>query len=280
MGLDFSYELEGLVVSFTSIVEIPSSHEPEWDFGDFKGTVSGTNVTHRYKKPGPYKVTLTVMDDSGETSSITKTIEVTGVITHLPKSIYELIDLFIPQETGVEITQEEKEMYITKWQLYIQPLVNREIPISRYSNEDYYEALENQLVMELAVYDIISTHITDLILTAGNSLQGYMAKIAGSSDEEGDGNGNIKAITTGPTEVQFYQDLTDSLSTMYKAYSSSVEPGGILDILRQNLCTLASRLVIFLPFCDVNNRVITPRVVNRRPPSSIIGPNPYKTVLK
>ena len=171
-------------------------------------------------------------------------------------------------------------MYITKWQLYLQPIVNHEIPISRYSNENYYEALENQLIMELAVYDIISTHLTDLILTAGNSLQGYMSKISGPESDDGEGNGNIKAITTGPTEVQFYQDLTDSLSTMYKAYSSSVSPGGILDILRQNLCTLASRLMILLPFCNVNNTVITPRVVNRRPPSSIIGPNPYKSVLK
>ena len=48
-----------------------------------------------------------------------------------------------------------------------------------------------------------------------------------------------------------------------------------MDILRQNICNLASRLMIFLPFCNNPYKPVkVPRVVNRRHPKGIDGPNP------
>lgn len=46
-----------------------------WDFGD-GGTASGVQVTRRYGQPRTYNVTLTVTDDIGRTSTITKSVDV------------------------------------------------------------------------------------------------------------------------------------------------------------------------------------------------------------
>jgi PGF-CTERM protein len=48
-----------------------------WAFGD--GDIgSGETAAHAYEKPGTYNVTLTVLDDRGETHAVSKSIEVTG----------------------------------------------------------------------------------------------------------------------------------------------------------------------------------------------------------
>ena len=41
---------------------------------------------------------------------------------------------------------------------------------------------------------------------------------------------------------------------------------------------LASRLEIYLPFCDEVFRTVIPRVVNRRKPGILDGPNPSTPV--
>jgi len=47
-----------------------------WDFGDGKGG-EGVVVTHTYTQPGTYRVELTVVDDDGLSSSISKNVTVT-----------------------------------------------------------------------------------------------------------------------------------------------------------------------------------------------------------
>jgi hypothetical protein len=102
----------------------------------------------------------------------------------------------------------------------------------------------------------------------------------GEDEEEPAGDdkghtGRVKRIQTGPTEVEYFDELSDSLSTLYKAYSEALKPNGIMEILRQNICNLASRLIIFLPICDNGYKPVkVPRVVNRRHPRGIDGPNP------
>ena len=43
---------------------------------------------------------------------------------------------------------------------------------------------------------------------------------------------------------------------------------------------LASRLEIYLPFCDQIERLVVPRVVNHRKPTSLGGPNPTAPLNK
>jgi hypothetical protein len=70
----FSYVINGNMVYFTD----KSYGEPVqwfWDFGDGYGSTA-QNPTHTYARPGIYKVTLSVIDQNGATSTMTKTITI------------------------------------------------------------------------------------------------------------------------------------------------------------------------------------------------------------
>ena len=59
-----------------------------------------------------------------------------------------------------------------------------------------------------------------------------------------------------------------------------MQPGGIVDIIKQGICMLAERLDIYLPLCDPINKVVVPRVVNRRIAHGLMGPNPKIIIRK
>ena len=184
------------------------------------------------------------------------------------------------------MTIEDKTAYITKWQLYIFPLVNHIIPPDKYNDELWYEGLENQLIMELAVWDYLNIQIQNILLVAGNSFREIISTESTGPDQDGDSPGEhargdrIKQITTGPTEVQYYDKISESVSSLWSTYSKMIQPGGYMDELRKNLCMLASRLEIYLPFCDQIERLVVPRVVNHRKPTPLGGPNPTAPLNK
>lgn len=59
----------------------------EWDFGDGNGSYV-ESPTHIYQDEGAYPVTLTVTDDDGETSTITKTVDTTNFLPHAAAFIH------------------------------------------------------------------------------------------------------------------------------------------------------------------------------------------------
>ena len=249
----------------------------DWDFGDSTQEYNQRNVTHTYKESGFYTVTVSYTDSKkGKTYNYAQTIVVNiDAQTSLTGSIYDLIDFYIPAEMRLNMSLQEKQMYINKWQLYIHPLVNHCIPRKDYNNELCYEGLENQLIMELAVYDYLTTQLQNILARTGR----YLENVTGLSEKETDAIGNsrgdrVKQITTGPTEVQFYDTITDSIISLYSTYYKALQPGGIIDTIRKNLCMLAERLEIFIPFCQHHRTVVTPKVVNRRNPGKLGGPNP------
>ena len=293
MNLAFVYVAKGLEVSFQVVSKVPANATIGWDFGVEGGESYELNPKYTYESQGYYNVTLKItvpselIEGEPEIYTASQTVMVTGDIgpkTHLNDSIYNLIDLYVPANlvsNGMSI--QEKATYIQKWQLYLGPLVEHCIPEEEYTNELRYEGLENQLVMELAVWDFLNVQITSLLTGTGqyiDSLTYQSTEVKGNSDEESSGDdqastGRIKRIQTGPTEVEYFDELSDSLSTLYKAYTEALKPGGIMDILRQNICNLASRLMIFLPLCNNSYKPVkVPRVVNRRHPKGIDGPNP------
>jgi len=291
MNLAFVYVAKGLEVSFKVLNKVPADATVGWDFGVVGGESSELNPTFTYESPGYYTATLTVTEHpvGGEpvVSEVSQILLVSDgdVKTHLNDSIYNLIDLYVPANLVDDgMTLQQKTTFIQKWQLYLGPLVNHCIPMEEYTNELYYEGLENQLVMELAVWDFLNMQIVSLLTGTGqyiDSLTYQSVNTHGEGEEEestGDDQataGRVKRIQTGPTEVEYFDELSDSLSTLYKAYSEALKPNGIIDVLRQNLCNLASRLSIFLPMCDnAYKPVKVPRVVNRRHPKGIDGPNP------
>ena len=193
----------------------------------------------------------------------------------LPGSIYELIDTYIPEDIFGKLTLKEKQQFIEKWQLYIQPLVNHEVPIEEFNNELYYEALENQLIMELAAYDYMVVQISLMVGATAESVKESNSSSTSESEssESSRGSGEVKRIQTGPTEVEFFND-TDSESKTSSNVIKAMQPGGVIDILKQNLCMLAERLSIYLPICRTVKKVVVPKVVNHRRPGPLDGPDP------
>lgn len=281
-NLDFIYQAECLEVSFRVLdPRVPAKAIFSWDFGDSKGIAyNQKQPTYTYEKSGFYPVTLTITSSDGSVDlSATKVVLVNILAnTNLSNSIYVLIDKYIPSEINQGMTLEDKKIFINKWQLYIGPLVNHEIPDNKITDELYYEGLENQLIMELAVWDFATVTLTNLILSTGE----YLSQLTSTKETTGDGESEpekargdrIKQITTGPTEVQYYDKVSESVSSLYKAYTTAAGPNGILEELKRNLCILASRLDIFLPFCDQPNTIVAPKVVNHRRPGLLSGPNP------
>ena len=243
-NLDFVAIANGLEVSFRVLTKVPAKAIFDWDFGDDKGSVYDVKQpTYTYEKSGFYTVALNITNSEGLNLNATKIVIVnTESKTTLTDSIYNLINYYIPSEISDGMSSEEKAMYITKWQLYIQPLVNHIIPLDKYNDELMYEALENQLIMELAAWDYLNVKLLNLLTSTGEYLS--------------------------------------QLTSLWKTFSQAMQPGGIIDELRKNLCMLAGRLEIYLPFCDQASHVVVPRVVDRRRPGLIDGPNPSSPVKR
>ncbi len=102
-----SYDLDGNIVNYL------------WDFGD-GSTASGQKVTHTYSSPGTYTVTLTVTDNDGLTSSISKqiTVKQTDQKEQLKQQILNLILQYLTTQD----TQQKEQIKQQILQLIIQYL--------------------------------------------------------------------------------------------------------------------------------------------------------------
>lgn len=275
MVVDFNYATVGLKVTFENLsTRVPSDYTYHWDFGDNTQSTLN-NPTHEFDKPGFYKVILVVKDPASNTvGSSEQRVPVTDKAkTHLSGSIYQLIDTYIPENIFGVVTTSTKRQFIEKWQLYLQPLVNHCIPLQEYNNEMYYEALENQLIMELAAYDFMSVQVANMVKAQAQSILENNTTSGGSEPPDGY-QGDVKKIQTGPTQVEYFnpnEDESDLASNIIKALG----PGGLLDMMKENLCMLAGRLDIYLPICERPTRVVVPKAVNKRIKGPLSGPDPF-----
>lgn len=277
MVVDFNYATVGLKVTFENLsTGVPSDYTYHWDFGDNTQSTLN-NPTHEFDKPGFYKVTLLIKDPASNTvGSSEQRVSVTDKAkTHLSGSIYQLIDTYIPENIFGVVTTSTKRQFIEKWQLYLQPLVNHCIPLQEYNNEMYYEALENQLIMELAAYDFMSVQVANMVKAQAQSiLENNTTSSSGGSEPPDGYQGDVKKIQTGPTQVEYFnpnEDESDLASNIIKALG----PGGLLDMMKENLCMLAGRLDIYLPICEKPTRVVVPKAVNKRIKGPLSGPDPF-----
>lgn len=278
MVVDFIFNTVGLKSNFINLsYEVPDEYTYSWDFGD-GGTSTELNPTHEYQKMGFYRVSMSIVDSNNRpVEKVTKTVLISDKVkTHLSNSIYVLINTYIPYSIFGKVPSSIKQQFIEKWQLYIQPLVNHEIPVEDFNNELYYEALENQLIMELAAYDYMLLNIQNVINATSQTIINDNSQSSGSSSNTSS-EGSIKKIVTGPTEVEYFND-TESEKDFISNITKAVQPGGFIDILKQNLCMLAGRLDIYLPICENQTRVVVPRVVNRRRPRLLDGPDPLEVL--
>ena len=279
MTVEFTFTTsKSLDVVFTNL-SVNTEGQPTWDFGDGE-TSHEENPTHTYSKAGRYMVKLSY-EDGGEGKTNSQAVMVSDhVFTTLPDTIYLLINTWLPSDIFGEIDTAAKNQMIKKWQLYIHPLVNHFIPLQDIYNELYYEALENELIMELAAYDYMVLKVNQMV----QGLSTYISESHRSSESEEptgeDEEGKIKHITTGPTEVEYFNPddyASDALSSIIKA----MNPDSVMALLKQQVCMLAERLVIYLPMCQrLPAKRIVPKVVNRRRPGFLGGPDPLEIVKK
>jgi PKD repeat protein len=272
----------GLTVVFKNLSEhIPSDVDPSlfsWDFGD--GNINTTDpqeVSYTYANSGTYKVTLSIEGTVGTDVTLFKS-EVWIIVndvsqTSLPDTIYHLIDLYVPKAVFGEMPLPTKQLYIHKWQLYLQPLVNHPIPIEKYWDESYYEALENQLVMQLAVYDWVINSIQSAVVAQGLGLLTSSVSSEEAQDTPEGESGLVKKIVTGPTEVEYF-NTGENDSKKVETILNATKKGGVLDTIRVQICMLAERLEIYLPVCREVRDTVPPKVVNHRRPGPFSGPNP------
>ncbi|WP_372770853.1 trypsin-like serine protease [Pseudoalteromonas sp.] len=74
---DFSFSVSGSTVQFSNLSSDDNSiTSVDWRFGD-GNTSQATSPSHSYAVAGTYTVTLTVVDSSGQTDSISKTLTIT-----------------------------------------------------------------------------------------------------------------------------------------------------------------------------------------------------------
>lgn len=300
MVVDFNFTTVGLRVTFQNLSdEVPSGSKYLWDFGDGEKS-SQKNPVHRYKCAGNYSVILKVVDESTGMvmGQSTDDILITDFVkTHLPCSIYCLIDTYIPRDIFGVVPAKVKRQFINKWQLYIHPLVNHCIPIEEYANELYYEALENELIMELAAYDYMVLQVNlmiqataqvikdnnSVVPSSTNPLSVLTGSSSSSSTTEVSPNGDVtsgrvKKIQTGPTEVEYFDDRSQESESASNAIKAMAD-GGPIDILKDQICMLAERLDIYLPMCNrPSSKRVVPRVVNRRNPGLLDGPDPGELI--
>lgn len=233
----FTYKCDGPKVSFNSntSLDILSSSTHAWAFGD-GSTSTDKNPEHTYSASGFFSVKLTITEGS-EVSEFSRTIGVAATGQPLAKPLYKVIDQYLP--AGMVIDPEEKEIRIQKWQLYLSPLVNHVIELDDIYNEFAYTALENTLIAQLIAYDQIVENTSKSAI-----------KTTSTDGQE------VKKMVQGPMETEWFQASESN--------SKVLETGGPLGALAKNICTLASRLQIYIPgICDEPGTPVIPFIVSK-----------------
>lgn len=226
----FSYSVAALVATFQD----RSSNGPTswaWDFGD-GDTSTDENPSHTYSRRGFFVVSLTATNADGQSELFQLSVGVSDTgITPLPKSIYDMVLSYIPE--NVDVSVGEIDGFIKKWQLYLQPLVENPLvdPVNTF-DEFYWPPLVNQLIAELVALDLIIQAVNIMISSS-------------SSSTGGTSGGSMKKVVTGPTQAEWHDPsgTTDSVNNLVKS-------GGALDTLIHQTCMLAKRVRIYLPICD------------------------------
>lgn len=252
---NFTYLIQNLTVDFTDL----SSNAPtawNWDFGDSNSSTV-QNPQHVYADSGTYDVTLASSNADGDSDPTTIQIRV-----EVPTSLFinDFLDCDLPE--GLTIEENCKNVLIKKWQLWLQTLIDPHINTPDVHNETAWPDLMNALIAKLVIRDAFL-----------RSAQGAMVLLmqAGSgseeSSQEGGAIGQEKLIETGPTKVEWHQ-ASDMIGQMMK--NGAGENGSsIFDSLRQQCCSLASRMRVKLPFCDpLPQSPIIPCKATKEPTSS------------
>lgn len=229
---DYSVNQSLQVVFAEHCGNIPTSFN--WDFGD-GGSSTEQNPTYLYAVPGTYTISLTATNIDGS-----NTFEHT-IILQNPTTITVTDSIAADLPEGLSIEPASQALWIQKWQLYLQTLVDPHIPTIDVHNEQSWPSLVNILIGKLVIHDAFTRAAAGSLILM---MQGASNSEESSSTSPGSSE---KSIETGPTKVE-WTEASDSISAFMKAKTGE-EGNNIFDTLRLEICRLASRLMIQLPLC-------------------------------
>lgn len=254
----FGYSKVGKTVNFVNnSLNNPTSYL--WDFGDGDTSID-KSPSHTYSDMGFFTVTLLATNGEGDSEPLTMVIGIGDTEGFLNASIIALIEQYLPEALRGEVTMPEKVNLITKWQLYLQPLVvyPQKVKEEDTHNEFKWPGLVNNLIALLVVYDLI------LMLFNRYLAAGALSSIgSGSSEEDGGNDQQIKSIETGPAKTEWHENRSSSeqFLDIGKILNLANKEGGILAAIQESICQQSSRLRIFLPICgQLEHNTIAPTV--------------------
>jgi hypothetical protein len=232
------FKLEGSVGAYTTIA----------------GSVGGTNnnevtfnftTTHTQDK-GLFQYYIEETPAAGDPFIVTQgNINVVS----LDEVTYSLDTMIVNESLGLDISDKDwKNNRVRYWRLYLQPLLD--IADADLNNETAWGFLPNTLIAKLVVYDYIDSKIK--------------AGITSSLEQSASGSssGGIKKVETGPTNVEYYEEK-ETLTTILKSGTGGQTP---FDQLKESLCMLAARLLVYLPICGRRPKPnVMPEKVERAP---------------
>jgi len=252
--VNFTAEVDGSSVTFTNTSPTPTTSW-EWDFGDGSPRETTENAEHTYQNPGRYTVVLVAVGEDGPSSKILN-IDILN-ITQI--TIEQYLAAYMPP--GLSIIEPLRADLIKHWQIYLSQLLSPEITGEDVFNDLAWPTLANALVAKMVIRDAYKKSAAGALILA-------MGTGSSSGGSQQSSTGSKKMIETGPTKVEWHD-----ASTMVKAYlNSKVTSGGSLfDSLDEDICGLASRIRVKLPFCPAlkHSPVVPQKAIPVKPPTSI-----------
>lgn len=254
----FSFETNGGLG--IKLLNLSSSPIPitsfKWTLGD--GTTNTTNdvYEHTYASPGKYTIKLEVENSEGK-GELSRTINIGPGELSIDVNLITLIDSYMPSILIGSSSIEEKINLINKWQEYLQPQLC--IPIDKTHNELAWPYLANHLIAQLVTYDMILAVFQKFMLYG--IITNSEREVTG---ENGLVNKQIKMIETGPTKTEWFERKSaEEMKEIALALGFLGRPDNMLSLITEGMCSLADRLTVYLPMCNVKNNVIIPKVLKR-----------------
>ena len=240
---NLGYTKNGLEISFKDLsLNLPTSWA--WDFGDAQNSTV-KNPVNTYSVAGFYTVQLVSTNGEGASEPLSIILGVGARDDMLNASIFELIDHYLPEALQGAASNSRKINLIFKWQLYLQPLVEVPTTVNETDvhNEFSWPGLVNNLIAQLCAYDILIQGANAFIAATGS--EGSSGTITPGLAER-----QVKKISTGPTDTEWFQDTTaEDMDKIGKSFSNAMKVGGAIEQVKESICQLSSRVRIFLPMC-------------------------------
>lgn len=169
-------------------------------------------------------------------------------------SINQLVEDNLP--AGFSVSQDYIDRRLEVWQLLLYKAA--EIPADYMTDITVWSNEWRIVLAYCIIYDIYMKIISGNILFGGSS-----------SDNEGISTGkDVKKITTGPTEVEYF-NTKESWAELMKFW---LQPGGLLELFFAQACMAAATVGVKLPFCAARNITMGPVVVTFKKPCQKLCP--------